>query len=128
MTGFFRKNGAVHSVTGRVVYTWPFDCYEARFAVHVDGILASAADKSALRLSRLLREAIGQNQVTETDTTWVLGMKVDHDRDKVVTMCASCCRMRSASDENSASAKTSLPHDPVFKKLDGNAPLRMLIG
>lgn len=59
---------------------------EDRFAVHVDGILASAADKSALNFPQLLREEIGQNQVTETDTTWILGMKVDHDREKKISV------------------------------------------
>ena len=49
--------------------------------VFVDDILASVSDESVhLEFSRLLREEFGQKRVTECPTTWLLGMKVDHDR------------------------------------------------
>lgn len=55
----------------------------ARFAVHVDDIICSASDKSVhVEFSRLLQEELGQNRVTECVTTWILGMKIDHDREK----------------------------------------------
>lgn len=124
---FFRKIGAVPTVSDSMVYTWVFNGYEARFAVHVDDILASAADESVhVEFSRLLRKQFGQDRVTECATTWILGMKVDHDREnKTITLSQGAYVRKLLGafglDETSKSARTPLPHDPVFKKFDGTA-------
>lgn len=58
----------------------------ARFAVHVEGLICSALDKPVhVEFSRLLREELGQARVTGCVTTWILGMKIDHDREKMTT-------------------------------------------
>ena len=67
---FFLKIGAVPSTIDSKIYTWSFNGFEARFAIHVDDILLSAADKSVhAEFSRLLRAEFGQDHVTEQETT-----------------------------------------------------------
>ena len=124
---FFRDIGAVPTITDSMVYNWKFNGFEARFAVHVDDILCSAAHPYVhTEFSRLLRERFGETRVTEEPTTFLLGMKVHHDRERkqVVLSQAAYTRKLLAAfgiDENVTSAATPLPPDPVFQKFDGIA-------
>ena len=69
-------------------YIHGFTGYEARFAVHVDDILASVAEESVhAEFSHLFRKKFGQDRVTECASTWILVTKVDHDREnKTITL------------------------------------------
>ena len=124
---FFRSIGARPTVTDKMIYTWNFNGYEARFAVHVDDILASVAHPSVHEeFSRLLRLQFGADHVTEQDTTWILGMKVDHDRArKTVTISQGAYARKLLAafgiDGSSKIAPTPLPAEPVFSKFEGVA-------
>ena len=124
---FFVKIGAVPSVTDSMVYTWSFNGHEARFAVFVDDILASVSDESVhVEFSRLLREEFGQKRVTECPTTWLLGMKVDHDREaKTVRISQEAYSKKLLQafgvEKSGRLVRTPLPPDPVFQKFEGLA-------
>ena len=124
---FFHSINAKPTVTDPVVYNWSFNGHESRFDVHVDDILCSCADESVHReISRLLREEFGQDHVTEQETTWILGMKVTHDRErKTINISQGVyARMFLAAfgiDESTKGARTPLPPEPVFTKFTGVA-------
>ena len=117
---FFVKIGAVPNVTDSMVYIWSFNGHEARFAVFVDDILASVSDESVhVEFSRLLRKEFGQKRVTECQTTWLLRMKVDHDRVartvKISQEAHSKKLLKAFGVEKSGRLiRSPLPPDPVF--------------
>lgn len=76
--------------------------------------------------SRLLREEFGQDHVTEQETTWILGMKVTHDRERKTINISQGAYARKflaafGIDESTKGARTPLPPEPVFTKFTGVA-------
>ena len=111
-----------------MIHRLNFNGHTARFAVHVDDILCSCSDESVHREknSWLLREEFGQDHVTEQETTWILGMKVVHDRERktINILQGAYARKFLAAfgiDESTKTARTPLPPEPVFTKFTGVA-------